>query len=164
MKQRMTVQMVRECFSYEGETGEFVWQITNSNRAVRGSAAGNLARNGYLTIFCNGFRYAAHRLAWLHVYGEWPSADIDHINGIRTDNRISNLRSVTGDVNQQNRQRAMKNSKTGVLGVTKAGNRFKAQLAAPKGGNKSLGLFKTIEEAQQTYLNAKRLTHAGCTI
>ena len=123
-----------------------------------------MASNGYLTIFCNGFRYAAHRLAWLYVHGEWPPAHIDHINGIRTDNRISNLRSVTASVNAQNMRRAMKNSKTGVLGVTKCGNRFKAQLAIPRGSNKYLGLFKTIGEAQQAYLDAKRSTHLGCTI
>ncbi len=57
-----------------------------------------------------------HRLAWLYMYGEWPVGDIDHINGIRDDNRLINLRSVSRQENLRNR-RTGRNNTSGVMGV-----------------------------------------------
>ncbi|MDA6380520.1 HNH endonuclease signature motif containing protein [Escherichia coli] len=68
-------------------------------------------------IMINGKAYPAHRLAWLIVYGTMPDGFIDHINRVRTDNRISNLRLVTHSENMQNRK-IQKNNKSGYRGVS----------------------------------------------
>ena len=59
-----------------------------------------------------GRQYLQHRVAWALHYGEWPASFIDHINHIRDDNRIHNLRVVTRAENNSNAIRRM-NYKTG---------------------------------------------------
>jgi hypothetical protein len=82
---------------------------------------------------------------------------LDHINGIRDDNRISNLREATNAENSQNRQPT---GSIGLLGVSfeKKRNRYKSQIKV-NGRVKTLGYFKTPIEAYQTYLAAKRELH-----
>jgi hypothetical protein len=131
-----------------------------------GSIAGTNHSSGYLIICVDGEAYKAHRLAWLYVHGEWPEADIDHINGDRGDNRIENLRSVTRSINQQNLRAARGDTNTGVLGVYKTDKKskpFKSFIKAD-GHNKFIGNFKTVSEASAAYLFEKRRLHEGCTI
>jgi hypothetical protein len=99
------------------------------------------------------------------VHGEWPKHYIDHINGERSDNRLCNLREATNSQNQQNKKRAMKNSKSGVLGVfwDKERSAFRAEIRL-NGKGKFLGRFKTAEEASEVYLAYKRQLHEHCTI
>jgi len=54
--------------------------------------AGSVHSTGYVRIGVDGGKYTAHCLAWLYTHGVWPSDQIDHINGNRSDNRIANLR------------------------------------------------------------------------
>jgi len=54
-----------------------------------------LIKIGYIIIKINRKDYQAHRLAWLYEYGNFPKQTIDHINRIKTDNRICNLRDVS---------------------------------------------------------------------
>src|SRR3990167_3120706 len=102
-------QRLKELLSYNPNTGEFTRLVATGihgcNKA--GVVVGCLSDHptqGYILIRVNndGILYRAHRLAWLYVYGFWPPADIDHINGNRSDNRIVNLRSVTRSQNLQN--------------------------------------------------------------
>ncbi|MDN5006502.1 HNH endonuclease signature motif containing protein, partial [Bradyrhizobium sp. GCM10027634] len=72
---------------------------------------------GYLRVSYDGVSFKAHRLAWFYVYGEWPSGDLDHANGVKTDNRIANLRPATRPQNQQNHPLTRKNS-VGFKGVS----------------------------------------------
>ena len=119
----------------------------------------------YLYIKINYKKYAAHRLAWLYVYGELPSKNIDHINGNKLDNRICNLRQADNFQNLQNQIKPRKDNKTGFLGVYFS-NKHKKYIAKIVVNHKRihLGLFKTKEEAGEAYLKAKRLHHPYGTI
>jgi len=99
----------------------------------------------------------------MHYYGELPPKYIDHINGVRDDNRITNLRAVTAAGNAENRRRAQKNTASGFLGVARNGNNWQAYIRVNKKPT-YLGTFKTPEEAHQAYLAAKRKLHATCTL
>lgn len=161
----ITQSKLKELLHYETETGVFTWRRTLCNRAIKGRVAGYKNGRGYLYIGFNGKVYSAHRLAWLYVYGTFPTNDIDHINGNTIDNRISNLRDVETAINCQNRRQARSGSKSGVLGVGwhKRVGKWSAQIRI-SGRSKHLGYFDTPEQAGLAYLEAKRCNHPGCTI
>jgi hypothetical protein len=155
-------QFFVEKLSYDSETGVLTWKEKVRNAEV-GDVAGSTSVQGYRVVYANGAQFKAHRVAWLLYYGEWPGKYIDHINGIRDDNRIVNLRDVAPSVNSQNLKSATARSSTGRLGVYKARSKWKASICT--GGKRThLGLFKTIEQAEAAYLDAKRRLHEGCSI
>lgn len=160
----LTVSRVRELLNYDTETGIFTWIAARENRVSVGTSAGSLLGNGYRSIAVDRKRFMAHRLAWFYVHGEWPEGQIDHINGNRDDNRISNLRVVDNSVNQQNKRSARSDSKTGILGVhLHRPGKWQAKINV-NGTKKSLGIFSSPLEAHAAYLEAKRRFHAGCAI
>jgi hypothetical protein len=111
-----------------------------------GGSLGTRHPKGYVSIQIGGYRALAHRLAWFMVTGEAPDS-LDHINRIKADNRIANLRVATGSENQCNRGRQSNNT-SGVPGV--ALNRQKTGWQAYiKLNNKRrhLGTFKDFDEA-----------------
>jgi hypothetical protein len=149
--------------AYDAETGIFKWKI-DSPRRKSGEIAGSMNKDGYMKVTVMYRTYLLHRLAWLLVHGALPDLEIDHKNGLKTDNRISNLRPVTGSVNKQNLRNAPASNKScGLLGVTKVKGKWQAQIKL-QSKNKYLGLFSTPEEAHAAYLSAKRSLHEGCTI
>ena len=88
----ITASRLRELVSYDVDTGKFTRLVDSYRRtAVAGSVPGNVFKNGYIYISLDATRYLAHRLAWLYVHGRWPVGQIDHINMIRTDNRLCNF-------------------------------------------------------------------------
>jgi hypothetical protein len=107
--------------SYDPDTGVFKWLDPDSNKYVPGGVAGTRNTKGYIQLWFKGGRGLAHRLAWLYVYGEIPCGQIDHINGVRDDNRISNLRVVENQDNSKNR-RMRKDNKIGIQGVRMRGD------------------------------------------
>lgn len=149
---------LREKFAYDPTTGVFIRRST-------GKVAGHRKDNGYLHFHFAGKKHGAHRLAWLYVHGSWPEHDVDHINGIRSDNRIVNLRDVSRSENLQNQRRASaRNKSTGVLGVYRhVDGRFTSRICVNK-RDTYLGLFDTVEAAQAAYLEAKHRLHPGSTI
>ena len=99
--------------------------------------------------------------------GQWPDRLIDHINGVRDDNRFANIRQADDAVNAQNQRRACVDSKTGLLGVFFDSKRTNKPFYSTIGVNKKkiwLGRFETAEQAHQAYINAKRQLHEGCAI
>ena len=173
MHSGLTAERVREIFSYDPDTGILTWKDPSkfSNRKA-GTAAGYKAHNGYMQLKVDYRLYLAHRLVWLYVHGEWPVNDIDHINGVRDDNRVANLRDVSRQVNLQNQRKAshgpIRNpSNTGLLGTyfNKRRRSFIAHISNPITGKyEYLGGYATAEEAHDAYIKAKRRLHAGNTL
>lgn len=149
--------MLRQLFRYEQETGKLYHAArpTHSfaagprqknaaaiwNARQAGKEAGGISNHGYLRVSINGRLYLAHRIAWAMVTGAWPSGDLDHINGDRTDNRISNLRIAPPRENNRNLSRREDNA-SGVTGVARARGKWRAYI---EGTN--LGHFATLEAA-----------------
>ena len=160
----LTAQRLRELLDYDPATGDFRW-LGRRRGAPKNRPPGCINGEGYRCITVDGVLHGAHRLAWLHVCGSPPSGVIDHINGIKTDNRIENLRDVSETTNRQNQRKASARSKSGLLGVVWDANRerWKALLYVGK-IPQWIGRFDTPEEAHAAYLEAKRRLHAGCTI
>lgn len=163
----LSAERVHELLDYDPATGLFTWRVRPSIRShvQVGAVAGYVTVHGYRVIGIDNRNYLAHRLVWLHVHGRWPSGEIDHLSGVTDDNRIANLRDVTSALNQQNQRRAQARNSSGFLGVTwnKSRRAWRACISLNK-RNLHLGYFNTPEEAHQTYLEAKRLLHPGCTI
>jgi HNH endonuclease len=149
--------------AYDATTGEVVWKMKLSAKQRVGDKAGYLDSEGYWSIQFRGKSYKAHRLAWLLTHGKWPELFIDHINGDRADNRIENLREASRSLNAQNQRKPQGNSKSGVLGVSRYRDKWKAQISN-SGRVIYLGLYASTVEASAAYLRAKRELHAGCVI
>jgi hypothetical protein len=96
---------ISEYLHYNQETGNIIWIKKSSDRVQIGNIAGCIKLDGYVYIKFNNKTYKAHRLSWFLYYGKWPTNHIDHINGIKTDNRINNLRDVTRSENLLNQKR-----------------------------------------------------------
>jgi hypothetical protein len=144
----LTQTRVQELLHYDPETGVFTWKVNRRGTARAGSVAGRLHLTGYREIRIDRQRHKAHRLAWLYVHGEWPDGQVDHINGVRHDNRISNLRVVPNQSEQQKNQKKPSNNTSGVTGVYwgKKSRKYYAQIKY-QGANKHLGYFDDFEEA-----------------
>lgn len=169
---KITAQRLREIVHYNPETGHFTW-ISAAGRWGRypaGSRCGTTCKaTGYVRIQVDGRIHRAHQLAWLYVNGEWPIGLTDHINGIRGDNRIANLRCVSHSANAQNRHVPRRTNEHGFMGVTFSrtrkgrGEKWLAQIEV-NGKGIGLGTFNTPEEAHRAYIAAKRRLHEGNTL
>lgn len=140
--------------SYDAATGEFAWKTVR--RGVRGKTA--QGRAGYQSITINYRSFGAHRIAWFYVTGEWPTLQIDHVNGDIQDNRFANLRPATNGQNKANSRRPRNNS-SGVKGVAfnKGARRWMGYYRA--GGKQVIREFATFEEAVKFRQEAVRAAH-----
>lgn len=136
----MNQETLKEQLSYNPETGVFTRNISNNSRYPVGGVAGSRRKDGYVVIQLGKKKYKAHRLAWLYMTGEWPKQDLDHINRVKHDNRIKNLRDIAHQENMANM------AKSENVGIYKHGNKWKACVRI---NNKSqyLGLFTTRAQA-----------------
>ena len=164
--QILSAQRLKELLHYDADTGQFT-RLTEKG-GLQHRRVGTIKkqeRYAYLIIGVDYKTYRAHRLAWLYIYGEWPSGQIDHINGDKADNRISNLRVATDSQNKQNARKARSDSKSGLIGATwySRSNKWRAAIQVD-GKKKHLGYFDEAEEAHAVYIEAKRILHPFCTI
>ena len=142
----ITHGVLRDRFTYNESDGFFYFNKNISNKKS-GDIAGSLMPSGYRVIRVFGRRYYAHRLAWLYVYGKWPDNQIDHINGNKDDNRITNLRNASSCQNNQN-SRINKSNSSGFKGVSwnKKSKKWRAYCGA-FGRQVHIGLFDDINDA-----------------
>lgn len=167
-----SIERLRNLFRYEPETGklyhnprelsdftsdgmksaEWLCRIWNANWAGREAGYNSY---GYCVICTDRKKIPAHRLVWALVKGEWPEGQIDHINGIRSDNRIENLRDIPSAENQRNMRRSKANT-SGVTGVSwfKPTGQWAARIES-RGVRYQIGYFNDIESARVA-VEAKR--------
>jgi hypothetical protein len=132
---------------YNADNGSFVWTNYNKNNCKKGMAAGTVNKRGYLKIQIFGKVYCAHRIAWLIYYGKHPEYGIDHIDGDKLNNAISNLRDADQLENSKNAKLSIAN-KSGFTGVTWAvhRNKWRSRIMF-EGKDITLGFFSDIEDA-----------------
>jgi hypothetical protein len=148
MVKELPLQRICELLRYDEETGNLYWKASRGGVLI-GDIAGNLDRKGYIGVRIDGNRYLAHRIIYASNYLKSSVGCIDHIDGNPSNNRLSNLREVSGSVNQQNNK---------ARGTHQAGGRWVAQIKI-NSKSKNLGSFDTEEEAHQAYLAAKKIYH-----
>jgi hypothetical protein len=149
-------ETLRKLLRYKPLTGELFWRRRASD--VGATARWNGRNAGKPALACihpNGHRYGAifdrtvkaHRVIWAIVHGEWPDGEIDHINGIASDNRLSNLRIATRSQNLANRK-AHANRTSSFVGVSwaKRERRWRASIYS-HGVHHDLGYFRSEEDA-----------------
>lgn len=156
----ITPEICRQLVRYDPETGKFWWRTRGiqwfsdqrSCSSWNAKYAGNEAfwvytHDGYRKGLLLRVSFRASRVAWAITYGEWPKGEVDHINGIKDDNRISNLRDVVRQVNAKNRSRRRDN-RSGYTGVEAAetDGKWKASIKG-YGKNILLGIYATKAEA-----------------
>lgn len=141
---------------YAPLTGAMTWRISRGRMAKAGASVGGKNSQGYVILTICGVKMKAHRLAMLMYTGRLPKLEVDHINGVRDDNRIANLRVVQKSINQHNRRFPRTDSKQLAQGVCKMGNngRYWARITINK-REIYIGSFDSAEAAQAAYWNAK---------
>jgi HNH endonuclease len=154
----VNAEIVRELLSYDSLTGILSWKKRRKS-CKPGAKAGSHHIQGYERISINYKRFLVHRICWLHFYGTWPTAEIDHINRNKKDNRIINLREATRSENDQNKV-AQKNSKSGIRGVNwdKSRQLWEARITL-NGKTVFRGRFDRIDDAVNAITEARRKFH-----
>lgn len=154
----ITQEKILELLEYNSENGQFLWKNTGKGRN-KNCIAGGAGKDGYINICINKKYYKAHRLAWLAYYGYLPEKQIDHINKITSDNRISNLRLATQAENNCNTKIRRDNS-SGYKGITfdKQTNKWRAFIHFNKKTFR-LGRFSDILEAVYAVKQKRKELH-----
>lgn len=135
----------KKFLEYDKDTGTLTW-VYNTHKRFIGKEAGCIKPSGYRTLHIFKTVIEAHRIIWLIEYGYLPECEIDHINGNKSDNRLSNLRMADQQKNQQNRGVRV-DSEPGVKGVRlKPSGKYEARVKLTDGSRASK-TFKTINEA-----------------
>lgn len=158
MTTEIPVETLRELLSYDPATGVLCWRVARSNRVQPGVPITKTSPStGYVRVTVNKKVLAAHRVAWVLTTGKWPEGVVDHINGVKTDNRMINLRDVTRADNCLNRVGTQTNKQTGDLGVffDKRRGAWYAQICR-HGKTRHLGTFKSQQEAACAAVNARK--------
>jgi hypothetical protein len=139
----------RNHLAYDEVTGIATW--LTGRRA--GDAVDGRTHKGYVSIHIAGHNRPLHRVIWTMVTGESPSLQIDHIDGVRDNNRMDNLRLANSIQNNRNKLAFRSNTTTGLKGVTKRMGRYSARIhIGPE--LRHLGTFATMDEAAHAYNKA----------
>lgn len=149
-----SLEQLRSCFDLDPKVGVLFWRDQPYWRASQrikytGRPAGMRGDNGYVKIQWCRRHFLAHRIIWKMATGHDPVEKIDHINGIRHDNRIANLREATHAQNCMNKIARV--GKVEPKGVYRNRGRFNVKIG--------IGSFDTIEEATAAYDRVARLLY-----
>lgn len=101
----LTIETLKALLHYDQRSGIFLWKKSPRPGIRAGTPAGTRAWQGYWQISIHDRLHKAHRLAWFYTFETWPIQTIDHIDGDRLNNRISNLRDVSLEENLKARHR-----------------------------------------------------------
>lgn len=152
---------------YVPETGEFFWKKRsdvganwNSRYAGR-QAFTSVDQRGYFQGSIGNQFVAPHRLAWALSYGRWPRDIVDHINGVKTDNRLANLRLATQRQNQQNAGSHGGSSKYCGVSFHRRDKRWQAYCYDAEGRHCHLGYFTSEIDAAHAYDAAASRLHGA---
>ena len=148
----MTQTECRELFDYR--EGALYWRSNRGSNAKAGANAGRVLRTGYRSIHVSGRRHQEHRLVYLWWHGSVPT-QLDHINGMKADNRIENLRPADPSRNQINTPQ--RKSASGIRGV-RASRHPGKWIARIYQNNKEIriGTFESKDEAKAAYKQMAR--------
>lgn len=160
--------LLRKLFSYDVDTGALRWKERDRadfpslrsyrawNSRYAGKSAGYVNSQGYVQVIIHKRSHLGHRLIWKLVYGNDPAGDIDHENGIRSDNRLRNLRDVSAQANNRNSKRPSHNVSGHIgVGFHLATGLWRARIVVGKKEH-HLGLFASKTEAVAARLAAQR--------
>jgi hypothetical protein len=149
IEKRLNPESLSDVLSYAPETGQLTWKavVNRQRKDLIGKIAGQKHHSGYLCITFNGKEYAAHRVCFYLHHGRWPKNYIDHINGIRDDNRICNLRDVQRCINAQNQKEHREGKLWGASWQKRNGN-WMARFTH-KGKQMRFGSYATEEQAHE---------------
>uniref|UniRef100_A0AAU6W2Q4 HNH nuclease domain-containing protein n=3 Tax=unclassified bacterial viruses TaxID=12333 RepID=A0AAU6W2Q4_9VIRU len=150
---------ITDALVYEPDTGVFRWLHRHGGKANAGAIAGSLKTTGYIQILYKRKMYNAHRLAYLFITGSLPDAgfEVDHIDGVRSNNAWVNLRLCTKFENQQNRK-LDRDSSSGLMGACLVRGRWYSQISFNR-KKYILGYYDTKEDAHNAYLKKKAELH-----
>ena len=165
----LSQEKLLKLFDYDSETGCLIWvnrpiehfagerHFKAWNTRHAGKLAGAFGVDGYTSVLIRKERFLAHRIIWVHQYGDvddFHLFEIDHINRDRSNNRLNNLRLVTTEINLKNHPRRKDNT-SGVTGVgwSKYKRMWFARINYDR-KDKFLGYFQTIEAATSARIDA----------
>lgn len=148
---QIDIPNIKEILDYDEDSGLFRWKHNMNGRSKKccaGTIAGTKINSGYIQISIFNIRYLAHRLAWFYVHGSIDqNLVIDHINRIRDDNRIENLRLVDPYENALNKS-VQKRSSSGHTGIIWNKSKNKWQVSITINGKRfNCGNFSNFDNA-----------------
>ena len=146
----LTQARLKELLSYDPKTGVFTNLKSGKGRKPAGAVVGSPHKDGYTTSMIDGRNYMHHRLAWLYRYGVFPPNDTDHINGVRNDNRLVNLRAAERFENNQN---------VAARDIRFEAGKWRARICV-RGQRHDLGRHVRREDAETAYAAAKARLHS----
>jgi hypothetical protein len=153
----LTKEILQENFKYDPNTGDFYWIKKAHTRNLTKPISAKSGK-GYIQVRTNlsgkSKTYDIHRLIWIYMYGSITN-QIDHINGIRSDNRLCNLREVTHQQNMMNQSKSYSNKTFKGIYLSSSKKRWVAEICCNY-KRKYLGSFKTPEQASEAYKNAAK--------
>jgi hypothetical protein len=150
----LTKELADSLFYYKD--GSLYWKVDRASNKVKDTKVGSITKSGYFESKLDGKPFKTHRVVFLIHHGYLPVM-VDHINGVRSDNRIENLRAATPSQNKIN-QITYKNNTSGVKGVYLKNNKWSAQINYDN-KRRYLGAFDTIELASEFADLARQMVH-----